>query len=267
MASGTGGRRAAVCALVAAGFVATPSSAAAEGGTPREVFHVDPVVDGAIIAGAALGNLVPWLLEDQLIDMRCPCDRGEVNRLDRWAIGLHNDAAAHVSDATVYLAMLGPPLADWAVLGRNRALFEDVTVFAETLAVNGALNALAKYTTQRPIPRAYEGEPAYLKQPGSYRAFWSGHTSTTVAALTDAAWTMRLRYGERRWPWLVAGIAGASVAVERVWGGHHFPSDVVVGFAAGAAVGTAVPLLHARRGTGSLTLAPLGRGLALTGAF
>ena len=190
-----------------------------------------------------------------------------MNRLDRWAIGLHSDAAAHASQATVYLAMIVPPLADWAVLGWSRPLLQDVVVFAETLAVNGALTTLAKFTLQRPIPRAYEGDPAYLREPGSYRAFWSGHTSTTVAALTDAAWTIRLRYGERRWPWLVAAVAGASVGVERVWGGHHFPSDVVVGFVAGAAVGTAVPLLHARRDPARIALAPLGRGLALVGRF
>lgn len=255
----------AVVALAATAMALAPSSALA--GSPPEVFHVDPVVDGAVIAAAGLANLVPWLLEDRIIDLRCPCDEGEVNPLDRWAIGLHSDAAAHASDATLYLALLAPPLADWAMLGTSRALLQDLTVFAETLAVSGALTTLSKYTVQRPIPRAYEGQPAYLREPGSYRAFWSGHTSTTVAALTDAAWTIRLRYGERRWPWLVAAVAGASVGVERVWGGHHFPTDVVVGFVAGAAVGTAVPLLHARRGPARLALAPLGRGLALVGRF
>jgi membrane-associated phospholipid phosphatase len=268
MASRAVGRGAAMVALVAGGIVAVPSSAASAAGPPREVYRVDPAVDGAIIAIAGLGNLVPWLLEDELIDLRCPCDRGEVNRLDRWAIGLHSDAAAHASSATLYLALLGPPLADWAVLGRSRALVEDLTVFAETLAVNGALDTLVKYTVQRPIPRAYEGEPAYIHKPGSYRAFWSGHTSATVAALTATAWTTRLRYGERVWPWIVAGVGGASVAVERVWGGHHFPTDVVAGFISGATVGTVVPLLHARRGPGGrLGLAPLGRGLALVGRF
>ena len=256
----------AVVAFAAAAIAAaSPPAAAAE--RRAEVFHVDPVVDGAVIAVAGLGNLVPWLLEDRIIDLRCPCDSAEVNRLDRWAIGLHSDAAAHASDATLYLALLAPPLADWAVLRTSRALLQDLTVFAETLAVSGALTTLAKYTIQRPIPRAYEGQPAYLREPGSYRAFWSGHTSTTVAALTDAAWTIRLRYGERRWPWLVVAVAGASVGVERVWGGHHFPTDVVVGFVAGAAVGTAVPLLHARRGPARLALAPFGRGVALVGRF
>ncbi|ABS26924.1 phosphatase PAP2 family protein [Anaeromyxobacter sp. Fw109-5] len=255
----------AVVALAAAVIVSAPSPAAAA--HPAEVFRVDPLVDGAIVAGAGLANLVPWLLEDRIIDLRCPCDEGEVNPLDRWAIGLHSDAAAHASQATLFLALLAPPLADWAVLGGSRAFLQDLTVFAETLAVSGALTTLAKYTSQRPIPRAYEGQPAYLREPGSYRAFWSGHTSATVAALTDAAWTIRLRYGERRWPWLVAAVGGASVGVERVWGGHHFPTDVVVGFVAGAAVGTAVPLLHARGGPARLALAPLGGGLALVGRF
>ncbi len=240
---------------------------AAEAG-PREVFRVDPVVDGAVIGVTALGNLVPWLLEDRIIRVRCPCDPGEVNRFDRWAIGLHSDAAATASEVTVWLALLGPPAADALALGRSRALLEDAVVFAEALSVNGALATLAKYTTQRPIPRAYEGEASYLGKPGSYRAFWSGHTSTAATALVVAAWTLRLRYGEQGWPWWVAALGTASVAVERVAGGHHFPTDVIVGAAAGWTVGTAIPLLHRRPdGAVALGVAPAGRGLALVGRF
>jgi membrane-associated phospholipid phosphatase len=53
-----------------------------------------------------------------------------------------------------------------------------------------------------------------------------------------------------------------------VAGGHHFPSDVVVGAAMGLAVGTAVPLLHARRDPDRpVALIAAGRGIALVGVF
>jgi membrane-associated phospholipid phosphatase len=106
------------------------------------------------------------------------------------------------------------------------------------------------------------------EQAQGYRAFYSGHTSTAVAALTASAWTLHFRDGPQAWPWIVTGVVGASVGVERVLAGRHFPTDVLVGGAAGFAVGTAIPWLHVRRPSGEralrdVRLVPAGRGFAL----
>jgi membrane-associated phospholipid phosphatase len=237
-----------------------------EGG--RSVYRIDPALDGAVLAVSSLAFTLPWLLEDQIIDIRCPCDPSEVPDWERFAIGNESAAATFASNVTVALSVLVPPAAGLLHLGWSRAWVEDLVVFAEALAVNGALVTAVKYTVQRPIPLAYAGDPAWISEPGSYRAFYSGHVSTVFTALTAAAWTARLRSGERVWPWLLAAAVGASVAVERVAGGHHFPSDVIVGAAMGVAVGTAVPLLHARRDPGRpVRLVPWGRGVALVGRF
>jgi membrane-associated phospholipid phosphatase len=235
---------------------------------PRSVYRIAPLGDGAAIAVSSIALVLPWLLEDRLIDLRCPCDRREVPRWERFAIGLRSPAADAASTLSAGLAVLLPPAADLFVLGRGGAWLEDAVVFAEALAVNGAIVTGVKYAVQRPIPRAYAGDPRYLREPGAYRAFYSGHAATTFTALTAAAWTIRLRWGERIWPWIVAAAGGASVAIERVAAGHHFPSDVLVGAAAGVAIGTAVPLLHRRRAPARrLALVPAGPGLALAGTF
>ena len=252
--------------MIAALALSAALSAAPAAEPPRSVYRIHPA-DWAVIGAGALASFLPWALEDDIIDLRCPCDPDEVPRFERFAIGLESDAATAASNVTVALAVLVPPAADLLVLGWSRPLLEDAVVLAETLAVNGAVVTVVKYAVQRPIPLAYAGDPHYVKEPGSYRAFWSGHASTTFAALTAAAWTIRLRHGERVWPWIVAGVVGASVAVERVAGGHHFPSDVVVGALAGAALGTAIPLLHARREEPALSIVPARRGLALRGRF
>jgi undecaprenyl-diphosphatase len=79
--------------------------------------------------------------------------------------------------------------------------------------------------------------------------------------------TLRLRYGERVWPWLVMLAVGASVAIERVAYGYHFPTDVIAGSVAGLAIGVAVPLLHARTSIVALRVAPAPGGLSLAGGF
>lgn len=83
-----------------------------------------------------------------------------------------------------------------------------------------------------------------------------------------AAFTIRKRYGEQIWPWIVVGLVGGSVAFERVASGEHFPTDVAVGAVAGTAIGITVPWLHLRGGDTRVQIVPLGaRGLGLGGAF
>ena len=236
---------------------------------PREVFSISPAADGAVIALSALVTFVPAAFEDRLFRLRCPCDRSEVPGFERFAIERRSAAAARASDVTLWLSLAAPPLLDLAVLRPGRAWVQDATVFAEAIAVSSALATVVKLAVQRPIPLAYAGDPAALRDRGSYRGFYSGHTTLVFTALTDAAWTIRLRHGELVWPWVVAGVAGTSVAVERVLAGRHFPSDVVAGGAVGIAVGTFVPLVH-RRAPGApprLALRPSRSGFVLSGTF
>jgi membrane-associated phospholipid phosphatase len=236
------------------------------GGAPgRDLYVLHPAVDvPATLAALAISG-VPYVLP-HLITPRCPCDPAEVNRLDRFAIGHHSDGAALASDVTAGLAMVVPPIADALRLGLGTTLRDDVGVFVETLSVNGALVVIAKYATQRPLPLTYEGR-RYVDSARGYRSFYSGHTSTIAAALTATAWTIRRRDGERVWPWITAGALTAAVAVERVAGGRHFPTDVAAGAVAGFAVGTAVPWLHLRRGGLPVTLVPWRGGAAIAGRF
>jgi membrane-associated phospholipid phosphatase len=238
-------------------------AAAAEG---HDLYRLRPAVDVPVTLAALAVAGIPYAVPD-VITPRCPCDRAEVNRLDRFAIGHHDERAAVASDVTAGLAMVAPLVADALHLGLGPALRDDAAVFVETLSVNSALVVIAKVLTQRPLPLTYEGRPEYVGRPRGYRSFYSGHTSTVAAALTASAWTLRWRDGEQVWPWVVAGLATASVAVERVAGGRHFPSDVAVGAVAGFAVGTAVPWLHLRRARGAAVLVPSRTGLALAGRF
>jgi len=248
--------------VLAAGVAAVPAA----GADAPDLYRLDPAVDLPVTLAALTVAGLPYALPG-LITPRCPCDPAEVNRLDRFAIGHHDERAAVASDVTAGLAMVLPPAADALRLGLGPALRDDLGVFVETLSVNAALVENTKYLTRRPLPLTYEGRPDYVGSARGYRSFYSGHTSTVAAALTAAAWTVRRRDGERVWPWIAAALATASVAVERVAAGRHFPTDVGVGAAAGFAVGTAVPWLHLRRGGLPFAVLPARDGLAVAGRF
>jgi membrane-associated phospholipid phosphatase len=226
------------------------------------VYRIDLPWDIAVSTVATAAILVPYAQTDSIIHPHCPCPESEVPGFDRWAIGFASDTADNVSTVTAALAIAGPLVLDLADVGASEPFLEDTAVFAETLLVNGALATTAKYSVQRPIPRVYSG---VATAPSDYRSFYSGHTSTTFAALTAASMTWTLRHGSTWWPWVVTAVVGVSVGLERVYAGRHFPSDVLVGAAAGTLVGLAVPWLHARAriGPGTLDVAPASGGALL----
>ncbi|MFL5302088.1 MAG: phosphatase PAP2 family protein [Anaeromyxobacteraceae bacterium] len=252
----------------AAGLDLAPAPAATEAApvtAARPVYRLRPALDASVMGVSALAITVPTLLASDLIHPRCPCDPSEINGFDRGAVGNRSAFADAASDVTAVAAILAPPLLDFLEVGAGEAFYTDTVVFAEVLLVNGALVEIAKYAVQRPLPRTYAGDPSLISEPGGYRSFYSGHTSTVFAALTASAMTARLRHGERWWPWAIAGIVGSSVAVERVAGGRHFPTDVLVGALAGTATGVLVPWLHAERSV--VTIVPVTRGVGVALRF
>jgi membrane-associated phospholipid phosphatase len=267
-----GGGTAPVIALAAALLLALPDEGAPPAQAPPpsdEIYDLHLAVDiPVIVAGGSVG-LIRALFEERLARKSCPCDPSGVNALDRPAVGNHSHAAGVAADVTVYGTMAALPLADLLDLGARRALLEDLVVYAETLTVDTALQNAVNFAVARPRPRSYAGDPAFVTTAEGYVSFYAGHVATAFSALSAASFTVQRRYGARVWPWIVTGVMGGSVAVERVASGHHFPTDVVVAALAGTAIGVTVPWLHTRARTARLTIAPGagGQGLSLAGAF
>ena len=226
------------------------------------VYEIKPAIDGPIIGVTAIAASLAYLSSDRWIHRRCPCDPNEVNAFDRSAIGNSNATLDTLSDITLGAAIFGPPILDFIDLGFSREFKQDMWVYVETFSVNSFFTTFAKYTAERPLTRTYAGDPALVNSPGGYRSFYSGHTSTVFSALSTAAVTLNLRYHQGGWPWLVVAGLGASVGVERVAAGRHFPTDVMVGAVAGTAVGLLVPYWHQKGDGGGLmvTAAPIDDG-------
>jgi membrane-associated phospholipid phosphatase len=219
------------------------------------IYRIEPLRDGLIIGVTSLGSLYAYASSDRLIHPRCPCDVMEVNSIDRQVIGNQSDLLDHVSDYTVAAAVAFPVALDWFDVGWSKEFGEDMTVLAESLSVNGGLVTLAKYTTQRPLPRTYQNDPSLVYNPRGYRSFYSGHTSVALSAMSTAVMTHRYRHPEDRWPIVLTAAVGASVAYERIAAGRHFYTDVIVGAIVGTAIGVSVPYLHHRGDEANTTFA------------
>lgn len=246
---------------------AVPTSEAPPARDP-DLYELHLAVDIPVTVVAGSAALVRVLFEDQLARKSCPCDPSSVNALDRLAIGNHSAAASIAANVTVYGVMAALPLADLLDLGWGRTWGEDLMVYAETIAVDTALQNGVNFAVARPRPRTYAGDPQFLDSGEGYVSFYAGHVSTAFATLSMAAFTIRHRYGEQVWPWIAASVLASSVAVERVASGHHFPTDVAAAAVAGTAIGITVPWLHLRRTSPRVTISAMaGHGLGLSGVF
>ena len=259
-------------ALVGAGAVLVAMRSAhaePEEARPVEVYDVSFAVDLPVIAVGAAAGLLRTYLANHHVQQRCPCSVDEINSFDRRFVGNHSDTAGLASDITVGLSLAVPPILDLIVVGANRAFVEDLTVMTEAVMVSTLFQQVANFGYQRPRPRTYEGLDHDVHGGEGYLSFLAGHVATTTAVLTAASFTVRQRYGEQVWPWVVTGLVAASVGTERLLGGYHFPTDVALGAVLGLGVGLLVPWLHTRHREIELAVTPTagGYGLALLGAF
>lgn len=183
-------------------------------------------------------------------------DARTVWRPDRGTIGNWNPGIARLSDVGLYGSMVAPPLL--ALLHpRSRQAWPTLThMWASTGLLTYGLTGVAKWAIRRPRPLAYlPADPAY---PGLATAqaerdarfsMLSGHSAITAAMCFFSAQVYADLFPHspaRPVVWALAVLLPASVAWMRVRAGKHYPSDVVMGYVVGAAVGLTVPRWYRR---------------------
>ncbi|RMG19530.1 MAG: phosphatase PAP2 family protein [Deltaproteobacteria bacterium] len=218
---------------------------------------------GALFAGLSMGA------ERQAVQSGVAPQAGP-GGIDRLAVLELREEFLLPSDL-VLLTGVGLGVAASAVDGwwDDGAPWARLLLFAEALAVNGALTELAKYAVRRPRPYTYRERLGVVDDDLS---FFSGHTSNVAAATFFAARSIDVS-GEVSAPLRVALYGGAglltlAVAALRVAAGKHWPSDVLTGAVVGGSVGFLVPELHRHAPVRALLLpTPHGGSVAVAGSF
>ncbi|APR75356.1 phosphoesterase PA-phosphatase related protein [Minicystis rosea] len=166
---------------------------------------------------------------------------------------------SNVTFASTYVwsigSLIGASAFDHRATARNTSI--DVLLVAEPVAISAALNQIVKLEVGRQRPDVHHGVVA----PGNDEdnlSFYSGHTALTFTSAVAAGTVASLR-GYRGSPAVWAGglFFASATGYLRIAADRHWLTDVLVGAAAGAAIGTLVPRLHlAAASTTTLPSAP-----------
>ncbi|WMX16691.1 phosphatase PAP2 family protein [Aureispira sp. CCB-E] len=215
-------------------------------------YRLSWAVDVPIIT-TAVGAGVTYLILDSQTPVLSESYINSLNRRDVWGVdqaATYNWSmpVARVSDVFLYTSFAVPftLLADRKV---RKDYLKIGLMYAETIALTGALTSLTKNIVRRPRPFVYNENVAlhYKQEKDAQYAFFSGHTSMTAAMCFMTAKIFQdYNKGSKAIPWVWAAAATfpAVTGVLRQQAGKHFWTDVVTGYLVGAAIGFLIPELH-----------------------
>ena len=170
----------------------------------------------------------------------------DVNKFDRIAVGPYESDVP--GDALLYSSFMFP--LTFLAYDKTREDFGTVALmYGEAVLLNASINALVKALTLRDRPFVYDAnsllEPK-LEVEARY-AFYSGHTSMTAVNTFYTAKVYSAYISNettKTLMWTAAALIPAITGFSRVNTHNHFPTDVVVGYIVGAAIGYLIPEIH-----------------------
>lgn len=201
---------------------------------------------GVLTTGASLylDHKVQPLTTEQIATLM----RSPVTGFDSYSLPFYSNRANQFSDV-VGLASMALPLA--LLLDKNNRRHSDKLglIAFEGALLNLGVMSLTKAVTLRPRPFVYnENVPMSMKmENGARYSFFSGHVSTAATFSFMGAQMYSDLYPNSRYKkavWILAAVLPAATAYGRMRAGKHFPTDVIVGYGVGAAIGIFVPRLH-----------------------
>ncbi len=174
-----------------------------------------------------------------------------ISKFDRVSCGNWSLAAHQVSNVFLFTSPVVPftLLLNDNVRNSGNSFATIGLLTFETLALNNALTGLTKEIFKRRRPLLYNPAcPIDMKlSRNATSSFISGHTSNVAAMsfMTAQIYSdLNPNSKGKGFVWGTAAVIPAITAYLRVRAGRHFPTDVMVGYLVGAAVGILVPRLH-----------------------
>jgi len=197
----------------------------------------------------------------------------QVNAFDRKAIYNRSESARKASDVLAVSAVILP-----LTLLADKKLRKDRFVLGvmgtEVIMLTYGITSTSKATVLRTRPYAYNSNVSMDEKQTKHARYsmFSRHTAVAASTTFFAAKVYADSHPDSKWKpivWTAAAVIPAVTGWAGVASGNHFPTDVLVGYTVGAAIGILVPVLHLKKENknSSVNVYPLGNGLALNWTF
>ena len=173
-----------------------------------------------------------------------PCVFDAVNSFDRISFQFNSVRADFLSNVVQNSVAVIAISLIWIYFKKRplRAFQESFFLLGATLW-NGAALELTRSFVQRPRPLVYSAPMLDGAKISQYTSFFSGHTSFVATAMLSLALiarrdhtpthpTTRICIGLLFFYFVLSALTGSL----RIYGGRHFPTDVICGFIAGSLV-------------------------------
>jgi membrane-associated phospholipid phosphatase len=203
------------------------------------------VLGGARFARTSTTQPPAWCVQ---ISPEKVCDKKDLNFVDRPFAGRYAPAWSTASDFGMAALGVAPVLVLTPDQGFLNMLNDSVVIYQSALLAT-MLSGVASLGASRGRPYTYgDKAPVEVREgPEGSLSYFSGHAAFSFAMSTSLFWSVHRRHRNSLFSWSVLGVGTATasfVALARVMGGKHFPTDALAGAAIGASVGTLIPALH-----------------------
>lgn len=267
--------------------LAAPTVGFAQEAEPYELRNTNGwFLTGEVVTSVALGFFLPDLVSGPRIEARtCANSWCGTNGFD-LALGrafLAPNPRAAATASHIFTIGLTPAvglagvIVPAALAGRGGYAAQDSVIVINSFLIATGLNSIGKERGGRQRPAFYfdrEDVTEVAHHEGEeFLSFYSGDTTWAFALASSASTLAFLRgYSSAKYIALGTGVLALTGGILRMSADMHWATDVLVGAAAGSAIGIGLPLLlHGRKKDSDLALVPsVGvdrAGLTLTGSW
>ncbi|HTI07016.1 MAG TPA: phosphatase PAP2 family protein [Puia sp.] len=217
------------------------------------VYHINPKVDIPLFAATAGWTFYGFAQ----ISKKEPTSQTTIMNLqksdipwfDRWADRPYNKNVDKISYLPFDAAMPYPIVFIALDKKMRKDFFKLCFLYAESMAITGALYTSAVHYFSRLRPLTYRSEsPMDTRTSSNSRnSFFAGHVALVATSTFFMASAYADYHPDSKLKWVMYGAAGAATLVTgylRNRAGEHFPSDILVGTVVGTMSGLLTPRLH-----------------------
>lgn len=191
-----------------------------------------PLVIGGLLLALRERLILKWCATTPT-----PCVPEAVNAFDRMVFqygSIQADFSSNVfQNALIVILFFLPLLIAFFRRITWRQGVSDFFEFGALTAWNFALIEIVRSFVQRPRPLVYRSPLEDGANPNQYTSFYSGHTSfAALSTLTLYFYALRVAPEQKslhRLLLVLALVLPAIMGSLRVWGGRHYPTDVIGG--------------------------------------